>query len=192
MAKTILYMATSFDGYVAGPHDEVDWMDAYGDVEYGFEHFLATVGAIIMGRRTYDVGVEKQWFSQYDYKSPILVVSGNRPTAPSNDADFTFVTEGIEAAHIRAKETAGRKNIYIFGGANIAQQYLQAGLLDEMYIGLVPIILGDGIRLFERVGKRMKLGLIDVKRFEKDLAVVHYSVLKESTLPVYGNHEDGS
>ena len=191
MGKTILYMATSLDGYVAGPHDEVDWMDIYGDVEYGFKDFLVTVGAIIMGRRTYDLGVEKQWFSQYDYKSPIVVVSSNRPTTPSRDAGFAFVT-GIEAAHTLAKEKAGRKNIYIFGGANIAQQYLQAGLLDEMYIGLVPIILGDGIRLFERVGKRMKLGLIDVKRFEKDLAVVHYSVLKESTLPVYGNHEDGS
>ncbi len=179
MGKTILYMATSFDGYVAGPHDEVDWMDKYSDVEYGFKDFLATVGAIIMGRRTYDLGVEKQWFSQYDYKSPIVVVSSNRPATPSKDADFTFVTEGIEAAHILAKEKAGRKNIYIFGGANIAQQYLQAGLIEEIYIGLVPIILGGGKRLFENVIKRINLSLIDLERFDKGLVMVHYLVLDQ-------------
>ena len=57
MSKTILYIATSFDGYVAGPNDEVDWMDRYANVEYGFEDFLNGVGAIIMGRRSYDIGV---------------------------------------------------------------------------------------------------------------------------------------
>jgi len=64
--KTILYIATSFDGYVAGPSDEVDWMDRYKNVEYGFNDFLSGVGAIIMGRRSYDIGVEQSWFSEFD------------------------------------------------------------------------------------------------------------------------------
>jgi dihydrofolate reductase len=176
MGKTALYLGISFDGYVAGPHDETDWMDPYGDVEYGFSAFLDTVGAIIMGRRSYDVGIEKGWFRQFDYRSPIVVVSREMPATVSGDADFTFVTEGLEAAHIRAKEIADDKNVYIFGGASLATQYLQVGLIDEITVGLVPIILGDGIRLFERVDRRVELRLLDVRKADKDLVMLSYSV----------------
>jgi dihydrofolate reductase len=176
MGKTVLYLGISFDGYIAGPHDETDWMDPYADVEYGFNDFLDTVGAIIMGHRSYDVGVEKGWFSQFDYRSPIVVVAQEMPASVSADADFTFVTDGIEAAHSRAEEMAGNKDIYIFGGANLATQYLQAGLIDEMTMGLLPIILGDGRRLFERVDKRIELKLLDVRRADKDLVMLSYSV----------------
>jgi dihydrofolate reductase len=151
-------------------------MDPYADVEYGFNDFLDTVGAIIMGHRSYDVGVEKGWFSQFDYRSPIVVVAQEMPASVSADADFTFVTDGIEAAHSRAEEMAGNKDIYIFGGANLATQYLQAGLIDEMTMGLLPIILGDGRRLFERVDKRIELKLLDVRRADKDLVMLSYSV----------------
>jgi dihydrofolate reductase len=176
MGKTVLYLGISFDGYIAGPHDETDWMDPYADVEYGFNDFLDTVGAIIMGHRSYDVGVEKGWFSEFDYRSPIVVVSREMPATVSRDADFTFVTEGIEAAHRRAKEIAGDKNIYIFGGADLADQYLRAGFIDEMTLGLVPIILGDGRRLFEKVDTRIALKLLDVRRADKDLVILDYSI----------------
>ena len=176
MGKTILYIATSFDGYVAGPHDEVDWMDRYGNVEYGFKEFLAGVGAIVMGRRSYDVGVEQQWFSQYNYQSPIVVVSRSVPASPSKDGDFTFVAEGLKAAHEQALAKARDKNVWVFGGASIAQQYAEAGLLDEVYLGLVPTILGNGKRLFERVDKRIDLRLLDAKQYDQDLMMLHYAV----------------
>jgi dihydrofolate reductase len=136
--KTILYIGTSFDGFIAGSRDELDWMDRYENVEYGFNDFLKSVGAIVMGRRSYDVGVEQNWFSQFDYGSPIIVFSTNTPDTISRDADFTFVTDGIEAAHEQARLKANGKNIWIFGGAYVAQQYAQAGLLDEIYVGVVP------------------------------------------------------
>jgi dihydrofolate reductase len=176
MGKTVLYMGISFDGYIAGPHDETDWMDPYADVEYGFNDFLDTVGALIMGHRSYDVGVEKGWFSQFDYRSPIFVVSREMPATVSSDADFTFVTEGIEAAHSRAKDMAGDRDVYLYGGADLAAQYLKAGLIDEMTLGVVPIILGDGRRLFEGVKKRTELKLLDVRRFDKDLVMLRYAI----------------
>jgi dihydrofolate reductase len=71
---------------------------------------------------------------------------------------------------------AGNKDIYVFGGANLATQYLQAGLIDEMTMGFVPIILGDGRRLFEKVDKRIQLKLLDVRRADKDLVMLSYSV----------------
>lgn len=166
----------SFDGYVAGPNDETDWMDPYADVEYGFNDFLDTVGAIVMGHRSYDVGIEKGWFSQFDYRSPIVVVSREMPATVSSDADFTFVTKGIEAAQSLAEEKAGNKNVYIYGGANLAAQYLRAGLVDEMTVGRIPIVLGDGVRLFEGVGRRLQLKLLDVRKAGKDLVMLSYSV----------------
>jgi dihydrofolate reductase len=179
MGKTVLYIATSFDGYVAGPNDEVDWMDRYENVEYGFNDFLKSVGAIIMGRRSYDVGVKQSWFSKFNYSAPIIVVSRTTPDSISKDGDFTFVTEGTDAAHSRAKAKANGKNIWIFGGAKIAQQYTQSGLVSEMYIGVVPTILGDGKRLFEKVGKRIPLKLLDGKRFDQDLMLLHYAVQQD-------------
>jgi dihydrofolate reductase len=153
-------------------------MDRYANVEYGFEDFLNGVGAIIMGRRSYDIGVEQGWFGQFDYGSPIFVVTSDIPESPSRDGDFTFVTEGIKAAHNLAAANAGNKNIWIFGGAHIAQQYAQAELLDEIIIGLVPSILGDGKRLFEKVGKRVELQLLDIKKFDEDLVLLSYGVNK--------------
>jgi dihydrofolate reductase len=176
--KTILYIATSFDSFIAGPKDEVDWMDRYANVEYGFKDFLKSVGAIIMGRRSYDIGVKQGWFSQFHYGSPIIVVSRDTPDSPSKDGDFTFTSKGMNAAHKLAVAKAGDKNIWIFGGANIAQQCAQAGLLDEIYVGVVPIILGDGKRLFEKVGKRIELQLLDAKTYAEDLVFLHYRVGK--------------
>ena len=174
MGKTILYIGVSFDGYIAGPNDETEWMDPYGEVDYGFDDFLNTVGAIIMGRRSYEIGADKDWFNQLS--SPIIVVSEDVPAETSKAADFIFVTEGVEAAHARAKELAGDKNVYIYGGANLAVQYLQAGLIDEMTVGIMPIILGDGKRLFERVGKRIDLELLDSRTYDKSLVFLRYSV----------------
>jgi dihydrofolate reductase len=111
MSKTILYIATSFDGHVASPNDEVDWMDRYANVEYGYKDFLNGVGAIIMGRRSYDIGVQQGWFSQEDFGSPVFVATSDIPESPSKDGDFTFVSEGIEAAHELAAEKAGTKNV---------------------------------------------------------------------------------
>ena len=77
MGKTLLYIATSLDRYVAGPNDEVEWLNRYNNVDFGLKEFLSRVGAIIMGRRSYDIGVEQKWFSRFNYGAPIFVVSQN-------------------------------------------------------------------------------------------------------------------
>jgi dihydrofolate reductase len=176
LGKTILYIATTLDGYVAGPHDEIDWLDRYTTVEYGFKEFLAGVGAIIMGRRSYDIGVKQKWFTQFDYGAPMFVISHERPASLSKDADFSFVTQGVEAAHMQAKAKAGDKNVWVFGGANVAQQCMQLVLVDEISIGVVPTILGDGKRLFDKVSKHIELTLIRTKRYEGDLVELTYKV----------------
>ena len=176
MAKTLLYITTSLDGYVAGPNDEVEWLNRYNNVDFGLKEFLSRVGAIIMGRRSYDIGVEQKWFSQFNYGVPIFVVSHDQPVSINKDAEFIFLTEGIEAAHRQAKSKTGDKNVWIFGGANIAQQYLKLGLIDEISIGITPTLLGSGKRLFDNISKYTELTLIKTKQYEEDLVELDYRI----------------
>ena len=174
--KTILYIATSLDGYIAGLNDEIEWLNRYSNVDFGLKEFLSKVGAIIMGRCSYDIGVEQKWFSQFNYGVPIFVVSHNQPVSINKDADIIFVTEGIEAVYRQAKSKSGDKNIWIFGGANIAQQYLKLGLIDEISIGIAPTLLGSGKRLFDNIGKHIELTLIKTKQYEEDLVELNYKI----------------
>lgn len=174
--KTILYIATSLEGYVAGPNDEIEWLNRYSNVDFGLKEFLSRVGAIIMGRRSYDIGVEQKWFNQLNYGVPIFVVSHDQPVSINKDAEFIFATEGIETAYRKAKSKAGDKNVWIFGGANIAQQYLQWDLIDEISIGMAPTLLGSGKRLFDNTDKYIELTLIKTKRYEEDLVELNYKI----------------
>ena len=86
--KTILYIATSLDGFIAGPNDEVEWLNRYSNIDYGLKEFLSRVGTIIMDRHSYDIEVEQKWFSQFNYEVPIFVVSHDQPVPINNDAEF--------------------------------------------------------------------------------------------------------
>ena len=86
------------------------------------------------------------------------------------------MTNGVETAHRQAKSKAGDKNVWIFGGANIAQQYLKLGLIDEISIGITPILLGSGKRLFDNIGKHIELTLIKTKQYEEDLMELNYRI----------------
>jgi dihydrofolate reductase len=174
--KTILYIATSLDGYVSGSNDEIEWLNRYSNVDFELKEFLSRIEAIIMGRRSYDIGVEHKWFCQYNYGVPIFVISHDQPLSINKNAEFIFVTNGIETAHRQVKSKAGDKNLWIFGGANIAQQYLQLGLIDEISIGITPTILGSGKRLFDNIGKHIELTLIKTKQYEEDLVELNYKI----------------
>lgn len=180
MPKAILEIALSADGFVAGLHDEQDWLEQFDDPsEFGFDTFIPTVGALVVGMRSYQLGVERGWFKNEAYgPSPIFVVCQETPESPSSDADFRFVTS-IEEAHQKAAEAAGEKNIYVFGGPSIVQQFLEKNLLDEMHLHYVPVLLGQGIPLFANMSeRRIQLERLDVKAFPKGLSSIYYKVLK--------------
>lgn len=180
--KVILNIAISLDGYVAAIDDGIDWLEPYDDlVEYGFGEFVTGVGAIIMGKRTYEIGIKNGWFQGGSYgPSPIFVVCHEKPSAlhPASAGDFRFIDEGIEATYKAARLAAGDKNIYLFGGPSIVQQSLDKNLVDEMQLSIVPIILGEGIPLFAKLGRRINLERTDVRTYSKGLASIHYSVIK--------------
>lgn len=164
MSKVVSDISMSLDGVITGPNVRVgnglgddgerlhDWMfDAKTEKDTRIvDEKYASTGAVIMGKGMFDVGFEP-WGDPPPFRMPVFVVTheAREPLPMQGGTTYTFVTDGIEAALGLARAAAGDKNVGIWGGANIIRQYLKAGLLDEMRIQLIPILLGDGIRLFE-------------------------------------------
>ena len=165
MSKLTSDISMSLDGFITDPKASIgtplegndpgrlhDWMfDAKtdADAEMVAELYAAT-GAILIGRRMFDAGFEP-WGDPPPFGRPVFVLTHDTrdPLPMQGGTTYYFVTEGIEAGLEKARDAAGGKHVSIWGGANVIQQYLGAGLLDEMQIHLVPVLLGDGIRLFQ-------------------------------------------
>lgn len=155
-------VSISLDGFMTGPHVSVeqpmgvggmrlhDWLlGPSGDEQdagIARETYEAT-GAVVLGRRVFDVGVGQWEDTPYPVPSFVLTHRPHAPLAMKSGA-FTFVTDGIESALRQAQAAAGEKRVVLMGG-DITRQFLQAGLLDELQMHLVPVLLGTGTRLFE-------------------------------------------
>jgi len=126
------------------------------------EGWFEGVGAVVMGRNMFGGGPgpwgedpwNGWWGDDPPYHSPVFVLThhAREPQEMQGGTTFHFVTDGIESALAQAKEAAGEGDVLLAGGASVAQQYLAAGLIDEMEIALVPVLLGDGERLLEDLG----------------------------------------
>lgn len=186
MAKLILDISMSLDGFIAGPNQTLDeplgtggdrlhewafaaqsWRESHGlaggeanidsDV---IEARLRDAGATVMGRRMFsggegpwedDPNVDAWWGDDPPFHHPVFILThhAREPVTKQGGTTFTFVTDGIESALEQARAAAGDKDVVIGGGAKVAQQYLEAGLLDELQIHIAPVLLGGGVRLFE-------------------------------------------
>ena len=130
----------------------------------------ANVGAEIMGRGKFgppsrgpwpDEPWQGWWGDEPPFHKPVFVLTHHeREPLTLSDTTFTFVTDGIHAALERAREAAGDKDVFIGGGADVINQYLAAGLVDELELHVVPILLGGGARLFDGVGSNVRLELL--------------------------------
>jgi dihydrofolate reductase len=169
MASVVAGFSMSLDGFVADPSDAVgplfDWYNN-GDVEVQWpgndmvtrttaesaaylQDIIGRAGAALVGRRTFDY--TDGFGGSHPMGVPLFIVSHSVPDGwPRDDAPFTFVTDGVESAVAQAKAAANGKDVGV-AGPNIAQQCLNAGLLDEVHIQLVPVLLGQGIRFFDNV-----------------------------------------
>jgi len=179
--KVILNIAVSLDGYVASSNDTIKWLESYDNLsEYGFNDFISSVGAIIMGNRSYDIGIENGWFQDEPYgPSPIFVVSSKKRSEDRTVGNFIFVKDGIEKACELASLAAGDKNIYLFGGPNVVQQFINKNLLDEIHLSIAPVILGAGISLFANLEERnIELERTDVKSYSDGLTSIHFKVIR--------------
>jgi dihydrofolate reductase len=155
MGKVTANMSMSLDGFIAGPKDDVDrlheWMfPPKGNYQEIAAEMFENVGAVIMGRQMFNAG-EQPWGNDPPFHMPVLVLTheAREKATREGGTTFTFVTDGIESALKQARAITGDKDVLIAGGASAGQQYLRAGLLDEIQIHLIPVLLGEGIRLFD-------------------------------------------
>jgi dihydrofolate reductase len=162
MGKVIFDITMSLDGFITDPNEDVedpgrlhDWMfDRRTDPDRAIvDHTYERTGAVVIGKRMFDLGFEP-WGDPPPFRMPVFVLTHEErePLPMQGGTTYTFVTGGIETALDAARAAAGERDVGIWGGANVIQQYLSAGLVDEGQVHLVPVLLGEGIRLFENLG----------------------------------------
>jgi dihydrofolate reductase len=183
MGKLLWHTMMSLDGFIAGPNDDMSWafgMDAgSGDT---VDKVVASTGALLVGRRTQDVEDRLQpGFYGGAFRGPFFVLRHDPPPDPPVVKGVTgrFLDVEIEEAVAIAKKAAGDGDVVVLG-ANIALQCLEKELLDEIIVHVAPVMIGDGVRLFERAGgEPVKLGPISSVD-EGGMTVLRYSVGRAS------------
>jgi dihydrofolate reductase len=144
--KVVVNRSMSLDGFIAGPDDGMDWIFDFVAPDE-FPEIAAATGAMLVGRRTWDVGdrmeAEQPGSTDYPFSGPMFVLTHNPPEPP--DPDVTYLTGDIGEAVATALDAAGGKNLEILG-TDVANQCLQRGLVDEILVYVLPVLLGDGIR----------------------------------------------
>ena len=170
MGVVRLFMSMSLDGFVADRNG--DPAALYPDLDdlrgsEALAEMIEATGAVVMGRRSYDMGDTDEGYIDYEHQVPIFVLTHQVPESPAKHdpakgLTFTFVTEGAERAVGLAKAAAGTKDVQVIGGADAAQQLIRADLLDEIQISFLPLLLGDGLRLFEHLGSGRRLEKVKV------------------------------
>jgi dihydrofolate reductase len=149
------------------------------------EESMQNIGAVVMGRNMFGGGPgpwgEDPWTGWWGddppFHVPVFVLTHHErePLAMEGGTSFHFVSDGIESALAQAREAAGGKDVKLSGGASAAQQYLAAGLVDEMQLNIAPVLLGDGERLFENVGGDLELEQMQIVH-TPDVTHIRYAV----------------
>ena len=171
----IVYIATSLDGYIAKPNDDLSFLSMVEQEEqdYGYEEFVKTIDTVILGRKTYDkvksMGID---FPHGDKE--VYIIS----RTPKQDLEtIKYYSGDLKSLVSRLKSQAG-KHIYCDGGSEIVNELLKEDLIDEFIISIIPILVGNGTKLFKDGRPEQKLELVSVKSFEKGLAQLHYKRIK--------------
>lgn len=169
--KVILYIATSLDGYIAKPNDDLSFLsivEQEGE-DYGYADFIKSVDTVILGRKTYDWVVTQVPEFLHEDKDTYIITRAPRP----GKGKINFYTGDLKELVLRLKSEQG-KNIFIDGGAEIVNELLKQKLIDEFIISVIPILVGNGTRLFKDGRPEQSLKFVDVRKFDTGLIQVHY------------------
>lgn len=180
MAKVCFGMIMSLDGFVNDRDGEMDKLYASFEPDEEINAIMARTGAVILGRRAFDLADADSYAADYEFQVPIFVVTHHPPVKHPKENEqltFTFVTDGIESAVQKAKETAGEKDVLILG-VEVFRQALKAGLVEELQMAIAPIILGKGLRLFEQL-EDLEIDLEKIRTIETSQQVeIWYKVMQ--------------
>lgn len=169
--KVILYIAISLDGYIAKPNDDLSFLSIVQqtDEDYGYADFVKSVDTVILGRKTYDWVMTQVTDFPHADKDSYVITQTPRPSINKTN----FYTGNLKELVLKLKNEQG-KNIFIDGGAEIVNELLKQKLIDEFVISVIPILVGNGTRLFKDGRPEQKLILVDIRKFDTGLAQFHY------------------
>ena len=176
MRKVILGLAVSLDGFIEGPNGEYDW--CFTDQDYGMSEFYRRIDSVFMGRKSYELtltmgnaempGVPK--LQNYVFSNTLKEVKHG-----------AILVNGDIASKVRQIKEEPGKDIWLFGGAELTTSLLNLNLVDEIGLGLHPIILGAGKPLFQGLPERIKLQLVESKTYSSGLVGLTYNILTPGT-----------
>ena len=174
MRQVVLFIAMSLDGMIATPEGGVDWLggENAGSNDFGsYERFIAGVSDVVMGYTTYHQLTTELMPGAWPYAAKKTYVLTHRKEEPA-EAGVVFTDEALEALMARLKAQSGGE-IWICGGASVANQCIRQGLIDRFHISVIPTILGAGIRLFDALPEPLSLSLLTTERYNGIVDLVY-------------------
>ena len=169
MRKVVLGLGISLDGYIARPDGTVDFL--FMPKDYSMGPFFATIDTAIMGRKTYDVAL-KMGGGFGDSKMKSYVFSRTQPSGERGSV--SFVNESPKSFVEKLRKSSG-KNIWLMGGGELARDFLKDDVVDELYIGMVPVLIGEGLPLFPSGFPQREFTLLENKTFSRSMIALKYA-----------------
>jgi dihydrofolate reductase len=178
--KIIVHIATSADGYIARPDDDMDWLTDRPAPQgfYGMPEFERSIDTKVLGRKTFDWSVKLG--ASFGGKTTRHFVFSHQPPPPAAPPGVEFVTEPVAGFVERLRHAPG-KNIWLMGGGGVIASFLDAGAIDEFVISIVPVFIGEGIPLIAPRHRQVPLSLRSVTPFADGVVQVHYDVKGDPT-----------
>ena len=178
----------SLDGYIAEADDTIDWLTGYegsyegGETDPGmggYDEFYDGIGALVSGSVTYEFVLEHMagggtW--PYAGKPVWVLSSRDLPLPEGEDVDVRITEARVEDLHAEMAAAAGKQNVWVVGGGNVASQFADAGLLDEVIVTVVPVVLGSGKPLFDRALPGGPMQLTGTKAFATGMVQLRYEI----------------
>ena len=180
MAKTIYFAAATLDGYIADTDDGIDWLTGYepgfevptDDAAKSIDQFLEGIGSIVMGSSTYEFLLDYGGWMYADRPTWVLT---SRDLPVAEGANLRFHDGSVTAIHEDVLAAAGDRDVWVMGGGPVASDYVDAGLLDELHVTVVPIVLGTGKALFDRP-VREPMRLLGTNAFGNGMFELRYAL----------------
>ena len=172
MGKVVVYIATSLDGFIARPDDDISWLDPFsaGSEDYGYGDFIRNMGTAVMGARTYEQSLIHPDRLLTGLKNYILT-SRSLPPAPGTRTELWHGPLSRLIGEIRRES---EKDIFIVGGGQVISRFLDEGLVDEIHLFIVPVILREGIPLYTGLRREIALNLIGATPYPTGIVKLLY------------------
>jgi dihydrofolate reductase len=171
--RASVFVGTSVDGFIARPDGGLDWLPADGGEPHGYDEFLATVDALVIGRKTYETVLG---FGGWAYGAKPVFVLSTRPLAPAPAGAVVERMHGEPAAIVAQLAARDIGHIYVDGGDTI-QRFLRAGMIQRLIVTRVPVLIGEGISLFGVTGRDIRLRHVATRALASGLVQSEYEVL---------------